>query len=366
MKIPFNEKELEVAYEIPGMWGGPGTPVYSFPANLFDVVKNTYVDKEATWILLGCEVGMFCPAVIPDNVARGLVIDAVPVPREQFGGKDMFGLNWKYVDVAGGSMSEGLLFDDANDWKDHINFEEVYKAVDSWDWEGSAKQNEGYLASGPKTLWFLNGAWFERLISFMTFEGAAMALLDDDQIDAVKELIHETTSLYMYIVDKCEKYFPKVAGYCIHDDWGSQMAPFFSEEIGREVFLPEMKRFVDHVHSKGKYIEIHSCGKLEKRACVFADAGFDLWSPMDINDTELMFNEQGDRIIIAQTCRELADPDNATEEELREAARSFAKKFAHPDKVATMSAFGAHPAYGSLAFREELYKASRIACCGQE
>jgi hypothetical protein len=144
------------------------------------------------------------------------------------------------------------------------------------------------------------------------------------------------------------------------------MAPFFSEEIGREVFLPEMKRFVDHVHSKGKFIEIHSCGKLEKRASVFVDAGFDVWSPMAINDLALMFNENGDKIIIAQTCNELADPANATEEELRAAARAFAKKFAHPDKVATLSAFGTNPAYLTLAFREELYKASRIACSGQE
>jgi len=364
MKIPFNEKELEVAYEIPGMWGGPGTPVYSYPANLYDIAKNTYVDKEATWILTGSEVGMFCPAVIPDNIARGLVIDAVPVPREKFGGPDMFGLNWKYVDVAGGSMSEGLLFDDANDWKDHINFEEVYKAVDSWDWEGSAKQNEGYLASGPKTLWFLNGAWFERLISFMTFEGAAMALLDDDQIDAVKELIHETTSLYMYIVDKCEKHY-NVPGYCIHDDWGSQMAPFFSEDAAREVFLPEMKRFVDHVHSYGKYIEIHSCGKCQDRIGVFVDAGFDIWTPMAMNDTYALYEKYGDKIVLSIVVKELENPAAATEEELRAAARSFAAKFANPNKPCQLS-FYSDPAYtGSRAFREELYKASRIACCGE-
>ena len=365
MKIPFSEKEMEIAYEIPGAWGGPSTPVYSYPANLFDVVKNTYMDKEGTWIFNGTETGMFCPAVIPDNVARGLVIDAVPVPREQFGGKDMFGLNWKFVDVAGGSMSEGLLFDDANDWKDHINFEEVYKAVDSWDWAGSAEQNKAYLASGPKTLWFLNGCWFERLISFMTFEGAAMALLDDDQIDAVKELIHETTSLYMYIVDKCEKHYENVPGYCIHDDWGSQMAPFFSEEIAREVFLPEMKRFVDHVHSYGKYIEIHSCGKCESRCGVFVDAGFDIWTPMAMNDTYALYEKFGGKIVLSIVVNEVADPANATEEEMRAAARSFAAKFANADKPCQLS-FYSNPAYtGSAAFREELYKASRLGCLGE-
>jgi len=365
MKIPFNEKELEVAYEIPGFMGGPATPVFSHPISLFDAVKKTYVDHDPQWIFQGYETGFFCPSVIPDHVARGFCFEAVPTPREKFGGPDMFGLNWKYVDVAGGSMSEGLFFDDANDWKDHINFEEVYKKVDSWDWEGSAAMNKEYLASGPKTCWFLNGAWFERLISFMTFEGAAMALLDDDQIDAVKELIHETTSLYMYIVDKCEKHYENLPGYCIHDDWGSQMAPFFSEDVAREVFLPEMKRFVDHVHSYGKYIELHSCGKCESRCGVFVDAGFDSWTPMAMNDTAKLHETYGDKIVISVVCNELADPANASEEELRAAARSFAKKFASPEKVAALSTMYGNPAYLTKAFREELYKASRLACLGE-
>ena len=360
MKIPFSEKEMEVAYEIPGMFGGPGTPVYTYPANLFDVAKNTYLDKEATWILTGSEVGMFCPAVIPDNVARGLVIDSVPVPREQFGGKDMFGLDWVFVDVAGGSMSEGHFFDDANDWKDYVKMPDI----DAWDWAGSAKANEGYLASGPKTLWFLNGCWFERMISFMTFEGAAMALLDEDQEDAVKEMLHELTSLYIRIVDKCVEYY-NVPGFCIHDDWGSQMAPFFSDEVAENFFLPEMKRFVDHCHSLGKYVEIHSCGHVEDRCHVFVDAGFDIWTPMAMNDTYALYEKYGDKIVLSIVVKELADPDNATEEELRAAARSFAAKFANADMPCQLSFYSSTAYTGSAAFREELYKASRIALGGQ-
>ena len=353
---PFSEQELKALGTKPGFFPGMAAS-YSFntPISYRENVMNTFMDKRPCFAVSNRDFTHMNCDYFQAHLGRG--------GRANPNFTDAFGVKWTFEPTAGGSISVGgnPRFVDVNDWKDAIKMPDV----NNWDWAADAEKNK-VNTDFAVLMTPTNGFWFERLISFMTFEGAAMALLDDDQIDAVKELIHETTNLYMYIVDKCEKYFPKVAGYCIHDDWGSQMAPFFSEEIGREVFLPEMKRFVDHVHSKGKYIELHSCGKLEKRACVFADAGFDLWSPMDINDTELMFNEQGDRIIIAQTCRELADPDNATEEELREAARSFAKKFAHPDKVATLSAFGAHPAYGSLAFREELYKASRIACCGQE
>ena len=361
MKIPFNEKELKVVREIPNPFGGPSTPVFDQPIDDFELVKRTFVDHDPQWILQGYETGFFSPSVIPDHVARGFCFEGFETPREKFGGKDMFGLNWKYIDVAGGSMSEGKLFEDANDWKDYVKFPNI----DEWDWAGSAEANKGYLASGPKTLWLLNGCWFERLISSMTFEGAAMALLDEDQIDAIKELIHETTTLYMKIVDKCVQYY-NIPGFCIHDDWGSQMAPFFSEDVAREVFLPEMKRFVDHVHSHGKFIDLHSCGKCESRCGVFVDAGFDSWSPMAMNDTYALYEKYGEKIVISIVCNELEHPETASEEELRAAARSFADKFAKPNKLGVISMFYSNPAYLTPAFREELYKVSRINCCGKE
>ena len=360
MKIPFNEKEMEVVAQMPAFGGGT-IPVFNYPISTTELAKRTFCDKEALWILNGSETGFFCPSVIPDHVARGFVFEAVPTPREKFGGKDMFGLNWKYIDVAGGSMSEGKLFDDANDWREYVHFPDI----DSWDWEGSAEMNKEYLASGPKILWMLNGCWFERLISFMTFEGAAMALLDDDQLDAIKELIHETTSLYMRIVDKCCQYYD-FPGFCIHDDWGSQMAPFFSEAVAREVFLPEMKRFCDHVHSRGKFIDLHSCGKGETRCGVFVDAGFDSWTPMAMNDTDKLWRDYGDKIVISVVCNELEHPESATEEELRAAARAFAAKYARPDRPCVLSSMYSKPGYLTPAFREELYRASRIGCCGQE
>jgi len=360
MKIPFNEKELNVVARVPSFGGGT-IPIYDYPISTFELAKKNLLEHDPQWIMNGSEIGFFCPSVIPDHVARGFCFEAFPTPREKFGGKDMFGLDWVYVDVAGGSMSDGHFFDDANDWKDYIKMPDI----EAWDWEGSAKANEAYLASGPKALWFLNGCWFERMISFMTFEGAAMALLDDEQEDAVKEMLHELTSLYMKIVDKCVEVYKDLPGFCIHDDWGSQMAPFFSEEVARNFFLPEMKRFVDHCHSYGKYVELHSCGKCESRCGVFVDAGFDSWTPMAMNDTAKLYEDYGDKIVISVVCTELADPANATEEEMRAAGRAYGAKFASPTKVASFSSMYGHPAYGNDAFREEMYKASRIACCGE-
>ena len=187
-----------------------------------------------------------------------------------------------------------------------------------------------------------------------------MAVIDEDQVDAVKELVHATTDLYLRLIDKCAEHYPELDSVCVHDDWGSQGAPFFSEAVAREIFLPEMKRFVDHVHSKGWICDLHSCGHIEDRANIFVEAGFDSWTPMPMNDTVALFDKYGDKIAIGVVNPFHFDPATATEEEQRECARKFAERFCKPGFRATWSNYN-NRAEMTPAFREELYKQSRIA-----
>jgi len=351
----FDEKELTVIREEPTFMGG-SVPVYDTPISLKEAAVAAFRDKNPWWIMLGNEQNTFCPSVIPDHVARGFCFEAVPVPRERFGGKDMFGIEWEYIDVAGGSMVKPgqPLLEDVNDWKEVIKFPNI----DEWDWEGSAAMNKEFLNNGKATsLMLLNGCWFERLISFMDFEGAAMALLDEDQEDALHELLHEMTSLYIRLIDKCCECYD-LQGINLHDDWGSQMAPFFSDEAARNFFLPEMKRLVDHVHSKGMFIELHSCGHLVKRCDIFVEAGFDAWHPMGMNDTDWLYENYGDKILLGMINKEPVAID-APEEEQRAAARKFVEKYCKPGVPVSYSGFYNAPI--SNIFREELYKASREA-----
>ncbi len=350
----FDEKELRVIRREKNFMGGE-ILIYNTPISLKEGFISAMRDKNPWWIPNGSEQVLFCPSVIPDHIARGFCFEAVPVPREQFGGRDMFGVEWEFIDVAGGSMVKpgAPLLEDANDWKDVIHFPDI----DSWDWAGSGERNREYL-SGDKAnvMTLLNGCWFERLISFMDFEGAAMALMDEDQEDAMKELIHEMTSLYIRIIDKaCSVY--NLDGFTIHDDWGSQMAPFFSEKVARTFFLPEMKRLVDHVHQKNLFIELHSCGHLVKRCNIFVEAGFDAWSPMPMNDTASLFETYGDKIVIA-VINDKPFPPDASEEEQRACARAFAQRFCKPGKTVSFSFYN-NPNQSTQAFQKELYKASR-------
>lgn len=348
----FDEKELNVVAT--ENVRGTDVAVYNTPVTRKEGVVSAFRDHKAWWMLLGNETKTFCPAIIPDNIARGFVLEGTDFPREQFGGKDMFGVEWVFVEVAGGSMVKPgkPLLEDANDWKEVVKFPDI----DSWDWEGSAKTCKAFCEDDKAvTMWLLNGCWFERLISFMDFEGAAMALLDEDQEDALKELFHEMTNLYLRLIDKSCEYYD-IDGFCIHDDWGSQMAPFFSEEAARNFFLPEMKRLVDHVHSKNKYIELHSCGHLVKRCNVFVEAGFDAWTPMPMNDTEWLYETYGDKICLGVLDTNPVDV-NAPAEEQKAHARAFAEKYCAKGYPVSFSSYNRHAV--SETFRSELYKASR-------
>lgn len=353
----FDEKELRVVSEEPSFLGG-SQPVYDFPVSRRESAVSTFWKKEPWWVLTDIEQNTFTPSVIPDNGARGFVFEGVPYPREKFGGKDMFGVEWEYIDIAGGSMVKpgNPLLEDATEWREKV----VFPDIDSWDWEGSAAMNREYLANGKcNVLTFLNGCWFERLISFLDFENAAVAVIDEEQIPDVKELVHELTSLYLRLVDKCVEYYD-LDGFEIHDDWGSQGAPFFSDKAARDIFLPEMKRFVDYVHSKGKFVSLHSCGHIESRCDVFVDAGFDSWIPMPMNNTQKLYEDYGDRIILGIVYDKPFDPAAASEEEQRAAARDFVERYTKPGKPAIYSTFYNPPGLLTRAFREELYKASRI------
>ena len=356
MGIKFNENELQVL-EISKAFRDAQVPVFNFPVSMKDGWK-AMAQHKPVWLNTGVEVFNFYPDIIPDNRARGFVNDGgIALSNDEKGGKDMFGVEWVFVPVAGGSMEKPgnpHPFSDANDWKEKL----VWPDVDSWDWEACAARNKEFLNNGKfNYVVFLNGFGFERLISFMGFEDAAVALMDEDQEDALVELFDKTSDLYCKIVDKCCQYFD-IDGFMVHDDWGSQRAPFFSFAAGQKFIVPAMKKVVDHIHSHGKVAELHSCGCNEMQIENYIAAGWDIWGPMaNINDTEKLFQQYGDKIIIGVN-PEAYDKENDSVEAIRAKAREFVQTHcSDPKKVCIINRY--FSPYLQGAYAEELYKASR-------
>lgn len=362
MGIPFSEEELTIVGKHVQGHGKPDIVAYKYPITEKEATKAYFAHKPI-WTILETERVYFNPRIIPDIVARGLVHEAQAFDLNTMaGGIDSFGIEWVWEPEVGGSMEKlgSEFMDDVNDWRDLVKFPDI----DSWDWAGSAKENEEYLTTSKYVqMWIPNG-WFERLISFMGFENAAIALIDEDQADAVDELLMKISDLYIDIIDHVHKYYGgKVDGYYIHDDWGSQKDSFFSPDVVRLHIVPAMRKVTDHLHKLGLGAEIHSCGMNEKQIENYINAGWDAWSPQAMNDRIQLFKKYGDKIGISVPG--VPYSEGATEEEQRAAARLFVKEYcATPGMIAGFCKYD-----GGLlsdAYREELYVESRKAYAAWE
>ena len=365
MDVPkFDEKEMTIVEVMPARGKRGAVNVYDYPMLARDAQLSLYHDKTAIWQIMGIEAHDFNPRIVPDNVARAFVSEATPFDRAtQGGGKDAFGVEWVYVPVTGGSMedpNEEPFFDDANDWKEYVHFPDI----DSWDWEGSAAENnDTYLT--PQTCnvaWIFSG-FFERLISFMGFEDASVAMIDEDQEDAVMEFMDAMADYYIDLTSHYAKYFKYVDGYFVHDDWGSSMDTFVAPERIAKLVVPAMRRVTDHIHSLGQYAELHSCGCNYKQVPNMIAAGWDAWVPQwNVNDVDKIYQDYGDKIIIGVPVQKF-DPAVTSDEEQRAIARDYAKRYCNPNKPSRFSgidcAFAMTP-----PFWEELYKCSRILYTG--
>ena len=250
--------------------------------------------EKPLWMPTYDEVQTFVPDVIPDNVVRGMIFEKNTRFPDQ-GGLDMFGIEWEYVPAVHGAMEKPgpRLFDDVNEWKEKV----VFPDVDSWDWEGSAKRNEGWFDPNRIVQCWMYTNFFERLISFMGFEDALLAMIDEDQRDALVELMDKLADLDIEIIDHLTRYYPIDALY-FHDDWGSQASTLFSYDACHDVLLPPLKKVVDFAHSKGLYFEMHSCGKIQPFAPILIEAGVDVWCGQPMNDKFALREKYGDKLLI--------------------------------------------------------------------
>lgn len=328
-------------------------PIFNRPISCKENFRLAFSGEKPYWLpqtgWAYCDVNNFRPRIILDNVVTHLVMDGeAPIQYETDTMTGWFGLDWVYVPVAGGAtVKPGKpLIEDMNDWKDIIKWPDL----DALDWEEMGRKNKEYLNTTQlNELGILDGFW-ERLISLMDVSGAAMALIDEDQQDAVKEFFDQYAD---FLID----YIRHVKAVCdidavlMHDDWGTQNGPFFSLDTAREMLVPYIKRVIDYIHSEGMYYEQHSCGNCTKLVPAYIEAGVDFWNPQPMNDidaiTELC-KEKGPYIAVGDV--PLA-PD-ATEAEIRQAARDFF------DHYRGKKVFYA-PMAPNPVFLEELYIYSR-------
>ena len=342
-KIPYTPREREVIGSRPGLRGVGTVNIYNTPATPRENFHAAFEERRPFWMPDINEAVVEHPEIYNARLGRGSRADMT----------DVFGIRWRYVPAAGGSIVEPgtPLLDNVNNWRKVIHLPDI----DAWDWDAAAKETV-VDPRFPCYLSFVNGFWFERLISFMDFMPAAMALIDDEQTDAVKDLFAAMTDLGCRLVDKVCETWPMMDFIEVHDDWGAQKAPFFSMDVAYELFVPFMKQLTDRIHAWGRHTMLHSCGHNEERVQCYIDGGFDLWAPQTMNDIGALYDNYGDRIILCVFPEE-TDLAARSEDEQRAAARRFVDRYCRPGKVAVMGKEVMKR--GTPAFLDEVYTCSR-------
>ena len=300
MIYPFDyEKEVASATQT------PRGKVYATPitSRENDILLGTHHDP--AWI--GQDLNHVFPREILDNVARGFINDGAPF-EEGFGGPDMFGVEWVYVPVVRGSMEKPGVHKvaDLNEWEKDVSIPDL----NTLDWPAIAERCKKIIRPDKITSTMVYTGFFERLISLVGFEDAAMALIDDEQQDAIHRLFDKLCGYYDDLFDKMKTYC-NLEYVVFHDDWGSQRSPFFSVDTCREMLLPYLKRVVKSAHDRGIIFNFHCCGSVGPMVPLMVEAGADAWDGQDMNDIWGLYHQYGDKLNITLNQKVL----NISEEE---------------------------------------------------
>ena len=300
-RVPFDAKEIANKIVTPSTFPGwPPSVTFDTPISPKENYRLLYERKIPFWLPVRGDTQMITPRIDPDNLARVFAFEAQPMTDEDRLGDiprpDKFGVPWVFVEQVGGSMVEpgNPVLKDVNDWQDVIQFPDL----DSWDWAGSIEANKDWVNTDKWFSFCLLTGFFERLISFMDFENAAVALVDDDQKDAVHSLFDALVDCYCDILGRSYNAY-KFDALNLHDDWGAQRAPFFSLDVAMEMIVPHLKKVVDFAHNElGVYFDMHSCGKNELLVPGYIAAGCDSWSGQPMNDKHMIYDKYGDKLIL--------------------------------------------------------------------
>lgn len=354
--IPFSPDELKARGYIPTITGAQ-IPIFSTPVTPRENYLAALRGETPVWLPMFSDCKKFMPRFIPENPIRGAVFETEPFSREGLaGGKDMFGVDWLFEQEIGGSIvvpgspyiTEAGQLDDKIVWPD----------PDGWDWAGSAEANREYLKTDYMRCTTIFTGFFERLIAFMDFENAAIALIDEDDQPHVHRFFDRLCGVYETMIRNYKKYFD-LDLIEFHDDWSSQRAPFFSLNTVREMIVPYLKRVVDCVHANGMIFELHSCGCGGDLTPAMIEAGVDAWAPQrTANDTRAIFEKYGDRITVGISCPLAPD---APESEYVAWAERFVDECVGRSELRTPYLFDMRT---PPVFRETVYRLSREKLCG--
>jgi hypothetical protein len=311
------------------------------PATAKENLRRVFAGEKPFWMPVW---NVDCQNVYPD-----VVWEHPPYDED---GLDWFGTDWVMVEVAGGQMPRTgtRVISDFRKWKEEVKFPDLSKA----DWAGDAAlQTQRY---DPDRLHVFHTAegLFERLHELMPFDETLMAFYDEPELlqDWFDAMVAYKIELLGYVFE----YYDPVDFIVYGDDWGTQRAGFFSNEMFRATLMPNTKRIWDWVHEQGKFVELHSCGLTQQYIDEIVEMGCDAWTPQANNDFDMLTGKYGNAITLTVPMKGVETAGSP--EEARRLVRAFVDKYAPRGRIVAGKLFAAPDEIRDAAYEELYYYSS--------
>jgi len=131
---------------------------------------------------------------------------------------------------------------------------------------------------------------FERAWTLAGMENVLMAMLADKNF--VNTLLDRILRFNLTVIENaCSR---NIDIFRFGDDWGQQRGLLMGPALWREFIKPRFKEMCELVKSKGKFVMLHCCGKVDEIFPDLIDCGLDIFNPfqpevMDVFEMKAKF-----------------------------------------------------------------------------
>jgi uroporphyrinogen decarboxylase len=131
---------------------------------------------------------------------------------------------------------------------------------------------------------------FERAWTLCGMETVLMAMVADKAF--VHEILDRICAFNLRLVENACRY--EVDAVMFGDDWGQQTGLIMGPQLWREFIKPRIRRMYGAVRESGKYVFIHSCGKVDAIFPDLIECGLNCFNPfqpevMDVYEMKRRF-----------------------------------------------------------------------------
>ena len=222
-----------------------------------------------------------------------IVPSVIERPADGKKGMDAYGGYWNRT-VDGFLPDPGkYLFEEISDWKDRVKIPDL----DNYNMEMLAAQELDEKDRKEKIINIMwNTGLFDRLVAFMGFENALIALAEEPE--SCEEYFGVMADFKIETVNRMiEAYRPDAITYC--DDLAAAQNLFMSPSAYRTIIKPHHKRIIEAIVSKGVICIQHTCGKCEDILDDYVEMGVQVWSSAQhMNDLPGIQKRYGHKLLI--------------------------------------------------------------------